>query len=53
MVIKRKPDADPAYVEALLTEREAYVRFGRDDRVADVDAELKALGVQVPKAPTK
>lgn len=33
--------------EALIQEREAYVRTGREDRVAQVDAALEALGVGV------
>lgn len=36
---------DQAYVEALLREREGYARYGRSERVAHVDAELKRLGV--------
>ena len=38
--------AEPAdqYIDALLVEREGYARFGRDDRVADVDAELQRRG---------
>lgn len=32
------------YIDALLLEREGYARFGRDDRVADVDAELQRRG---------
>lgn len=34
-----------AYVQALQHEREGYVAHGKDDRVADVDKELKRLGV--------
>lgn len=55
-----EPDADAqdapgtavqqAYVDALLREREGYVRYGREDRVKDVDAELKRLGVRRPAA---
>lgn len=33
------------YVRALLREREGYVLRGRENRVADVDAELARLGV--------
>lgn len=33
------------YVRALLREREGYVLRGRENRVADVDAELDRLGV--------
>lgn len=39
--------ADEAYVAALLREREGYARHDRADRLADVDAELKRLGVAV------
>ena len=35
-------------VAALLEERRGYVVRGRDDRVADVDAELKRRGVKAP-----
>ncbi|MFF9324039.1 hypothetical protein ACF1AY_04900 [Streptomyces sp. NPDC014776] len=41
------PTADEAYVAALLREREGYARHGREDRLADVDAELRRLGVAV------
>lgn len=41
------PTADEAYVASLLREREGYARHSRADRVADVDAELKRLGVSV------
>ena len=34
---------DP-FIAALLREREGYVRSGKDDRVAAVDAELKRRG---------
>lgn len=44
------PDKEEAYVTGLLREREGYARYGRADRVADVDAELKRLGVAVPGA---
>ncbi|MFD7791026.1 hypothetical protein [Streptomyces sp. NPDC059759] len=40
------PTADEAYAAALLREREGYLRRGREDRVADVDAELERLGYQ-------
>jgi hypothetical protein len=33
-------------VDALITEREGYVRRGRMDRVAEVDAQLRELGVE-------
>lgn len=42
------PTADEAYVDALLREREGYVRYDNAARLADVDAELKRLGVAVP-----
>lgn len=42
------PTAQEAYVAALLREREGYARHGRADRVRDVDAELKRLGVTRP-----
>ncbi|WP_030173250.1 hypothetical protein [Streptomyces sp. NRRL S-813] len=42
------PTADEAYVAALLSEREGYARYSNADRLADVDAELKRLGVTVP-----
>lgn len=35
---------DQAYINALKIEREHYVRTGRKDRVAMVDAELKKAG---------
>jgi len=38
-------------IEALLTEREGYVRRGLKARVAQVDAELKKHGVAVEDAP--
>lgn len=34
-------------LEALLVEREGYVRRGLKDRVAQVDAAIKALGFEV------
>ena len=37
-------DREAQYIDALLVEREGYARFGRDDRVADVDAELQRRG---------
>jgi hypothetical protein len=39
------PTADEAHVAALLREREGYAAYGREERVKDVDAELKRLGV--------
>lgn len=44
-VTTETPTADEAYVAALLRERETYERYGRADRVKDVDAELKRCGV--------
>lgn len=38
--------SDEARIAALLREREGYVRYGRDSRLADVDAELKRLGYE-------
>lgn len=32
---------DDTYLEALKREREGYERYGRDDRAAQVDAEIK------------
>lgn len=40
-----------AYVEALMREREGYVRMGKDSRVAAVDAELTRLGAGPPIEP--
>ncbi len=41
-------------IRAYLAEREAYVKRGQADRVADVDAELKRLGhTRATKAPAK
>ena len=37
-----------ASVDALLTEREGYVRYGKDDRVKQVDEQLKKLGEKPP-----
>jgi hypothetical protein len=36
-------------VEALLHEREGYVQRGLDDRVAQVDEQLKLRGAEPPK----
>lgn len=33
-----------AYIEALLREKEGYVRYGRDADAAEVDKELKRVG---------
>ncbi len=43
------PPADQAYAAALLREREGYARYGRTDRVAQVDAELERIGAAPPK----
>lgn len=40
---------DNPMIAALLREREGYVRFGKDDRVKAVDAELKRLGHEEPR----
>lgn len=40
------PTADESYVAALLREREGYLRRGRENRVADVDAELERMGYE-------
>lgn len=49
--------ADPRndnLIRAYLAEREAYVKRGLADRVADVDAELKRLGhTRAAKTPAK
>jgi hypothetical protein len=37
-----------AYVDALLVERAAMARAGKDSRVDDVDAALEAAGYQAP-----
>ncbi|MFD7746708.1 hypothetical protein ACFV2V_13870 [Streptomyces sp. NPDC059698] len=42
-----------AYVEALRREREGYTRYGREDRVAAVEAELKRLGAPLERAVTR
>lgn len=42
------PDPGETYAQALLEEREGYVRRGLADRVAAVDAELARLGRPVP-----
>ncbi|MFE6482400.1 hypothetical protein ACFVGN_05595 [Streptomyces sp. NPDC057757] len=40
------PTAEEAYTASLLREREGYARRGREDRIADVDAELERLGYE-------
>lgn len=37
---------DAQYIDALLFEREGYARYGRDDRVAQVDEQLALRGYQ-------
>jgi hypothetical protein len=43
-----EPAAEPEsdYVQALLRERDGYLRYDRKDRAAAVDAELKSLGIK-------
>jgi hypothetical protein len=36
--------SEDAYVDALLVEREGYARYGRADRVAEVDEQLALRG---------
>jgi hypothetical protein len=38
-----------AYARGLLRERKGYVLSGKEDRVAQVDAELVRLGVEPPR----
>lgn len=45
----RRSLSDQRLIEALETEREGYARYGRTDRVAEVDAELEKLGVTPEK----
>lgn len=40
------PSGQDAYVAALLRERAGYLAYGRRERAADVDAELKRLGIK-------
>lgn len=44
---------DEKMVAALLREREAYVRAGKDDRVASVDKSLEFYGYKVDKKEEK
>lgn len=46
-----KQNGKSAEVEALLREREGYVRRGRADRVAQVEAAIAALGFAVTDEP--
>jgi hypothetical protein len=41
-----------AEIQALLREREGYVRYGRDEKVKQVDAALEAFGHRA-KTPAK
>lgn len=36
-------------IDALLIERAGYVRMGKTDRVAQVDAALKRIGYEAPR----
>lgn len=40
--------AHEAHIAALKRERAGYARYGREDRVAEVDAELERYGPQPP-----
>lgn len=44
---------EAAYVDALRREREGYTRYGREDRAAAVEAELKRLGAPLERAVTR
>ncbi|MFJ8221408.1 hypothetical protein [Streptomyces griseus] len=44
---------EAAYVAALQRERAGYTRYGRKDRAADVEAELKRLGAPLERAVTR
>ncbi|WP_371670023.1 hypothetical protein OG985_21720 [Streptomyces sp. NBC_00289] len=45
-VASEVPTADEAYIASLRRERTAYVAYGREDRVAAVDAELERWGAE-------
>jgi hypothetical protein len=45
------PQTEDPMVAALLREREGYVQRGMDDRVAQVDEQLRLRGAQPPAAP--
>lgn len=45
---KRAAIKRAGFVEALLRERESYVRAGKADRVKQVDEQIKAYGGDVP-----
>jgi hypothetical protein len=42
------PDPERAFIDALLEERHGYAVYGRDDRVAEVDEQLRLRGVEPP-----
>lgn len=42
------PDPERAFIDALLEERRGYAVYGRDDRVAEVDEQLRLRGVKPP-----
>ncbi len=42
-------DNDAEYIGALLVERRGYVTRGLDDRVAQVDEQIRLRGGEVPK----
>ncbi|MDT9689391.1 hypothetical protein Q5762_13805 [Streptomyces sp. P9(2023)] len=44
IVVTPRTSLEAAYVDALRRERAGYVTYGREDRVATVDAELKRWG---------
>lgn len=46
-----EPQTDDPMVAALLREREGYVSRGMDDRVAQVDEQLKLRGHEPPATP--
>ncbi|MFG2002300.1 hypothetical protein ACGFNU_24420 [Spirillospora sp. NPDC048911] len=48
-----EPQALDPMVAALLREREGYVQRGMDDRVAQVDEQLRIRGHQPPAVPAK
>lgn len=43
-----EPQTQDTMVAALLREREGYVNLGQDDRVAEVDEQLRLRGVEPP-----
>lgn len=43
------PNDNSVIIAALLREREGYTRFGKDDKVPAVDAELARLGYRSPE----